>query len=63
MRDFDKKFNKTWKLAIFFYILYALAILVVFIFGGMLIYYILTNPEVIGEFFGRIASGYQSVTQ
>jgi len=34
-----------------------------FVLGGMLLYNIFTNPEAVGEFFGRIVGGFQSVNK
>ena len=59
--DFETRFAKTRKLFNIFFIFNLLIIIVVII--GVVIsgYNIFTNPEGVGEFFGRIMKGFSGV--
>ena len=63
MRNFDRSFNRTRRLAIGMFIFNAIVVLGMFVLGIYILHTLFTNPEAVGEFFGRIASGFQSATQ
>ncbi|MFW6246850.1 MAG: hypothetical protein ACOC22_01595 [bacterium] len=61
MRDFDRSFKRTRNVAIGMFIFNTIVILGMFALGIIVLYNIFTNPEGVGEFFGRIVSGFQSI--
>ena len=59
--DFEARFAKRRKLFNIFFI-FNLSIIMVVIIGTMILgYNIFTNPEGVGEFFGRIMKGFNGV--
>jgi|VirMetMinimDraft_7_1064189.scaffolds.fasta_scaffold529247_1 hypothetical protein len=59
--DFETRFAKRRKLFNIFFIL-NLSIIIAVIIGAVILgYNIFTNPECVGEFFGRIMKGFSGV--
>ena len=59
--DFETRFAKRRKLFNVFFIFNLTIIIAVFIGVVILGYNIFTNPESVGEFFGRIMKGFSGV--
>ena len=59
--DFENRFSKRRKLFNTFFVFNLLIIIAVIIGAIILGYNIFTNPEAVGEFFGRILKGFSSV--
>lgn len=59
--DFSKNFNRTRKLAKGIIVFNAVIILAVIVVIAALGVNILTNPESVGQFFGKILHGFNSV--
>jgi hypothetical protein len=61
MKNFENQFAKQRKLSNVFFVFNRL-IIIASIFGIVVLgYTVLTNPEIVGEFFGRILKGFESV--
>ena len=58
MNNFDKQFNRTRKLATIFFIIQATLIFAAIVGAIFVIYNLVTNPEGFGEFFAKIANGF-----
>ena len=54
--DFEKSFNRGFKTIVFLQILFAIVIVVVIIA-------LITNPQAVGEFFGKIVNGFNSTAK
>lgn len=63
MKNFDRDFNRTSKLIQGVFIFIAIVIISMFVFGVLMAFNVITNPEGMGEFFGKIVSGFQSVNK
>ena len=59
--DLEKRFSKRRKLFNTFFVFNLLIIIAIIIGAIILGYNIFTNPESVGEFFGRILKGFSSV--
>ena len=61
MKDFEKRFERRRKLFNVFFIFNLTIIIAGIILAILFGYNVVTNPEGVGEFYGRIAKGFMSV--
>ena len=59
MNNFEKRFNRRRKLTRTFFVINITIIVIVFGVMALLGIYAITNPEGIGEFFGKIVNGFK----
>ena len=59
-RDFDKRFNRTRRLAKGVFIFNALIVIAMLTGIVVLGYNIITDPASVGEFFGKIVNGFNN---
>lgn len=61
--EFDRSFRRAQRLMKIWFIFILCLVLTVFVGVSYTIYSVLTQPEIVGEFAGRIASGYEAGTR
>jgi hypothetical protein len=54
--DFEKNFNRGFKAVVFLQILFVIVIVVAIIA-------VITNPQAVGEFFGKIVQGFNATAK
>jgi hypothetical protein len=59
--DFEKRFEKRRKMFNIFFIFHLTLIIAGVILAILFAYNVVTNPEGVGEFYGRIVKGFMSV--
>ncbi len=60
MDNFERSFNKSRKVFNFIFVFNMVIIVLVLIGVIILGYNVLTNPEAVGEFFGKIVKGFNN---